>query len=116
MNELKIKYTEQGNILIASFTGSDRINAVLADSIKNSFLSRISTSKIKLIVDLKGINFIDSSGFSLLLAAMKTVNQNSGTFKICNISSKSMELFKILQLQNVFDLFTEMNDCIGSFS
>ncbi|MCK4465961.1 MAG: STAS domain-containing protein, partial [Bacteroidales bacterium] len=70
----------------------------------------------KLILNLKGINYVDSSGFGVFLSIMKTANNNYGYFKLCNIASEVMELFKLLQLHNIFEIYEDLNDCVKSFS
>jgi anti-sigma B factor antagonist len=81
------------------------------------FLNNIfNKPNTKLILNLQGISFIDSSGFGVFLSVMKTANINYGQFKICNINKEVMELFKLLQLHNVFEIYSNLDDCIKSFS
>jgi anti-anti-sigma regulatory factor len=46
---------------------------------------------------------------------MKTANNNYGFFKICNIHADVMDLFKLLKLHNVFEIYNTMDDCVNSF-
>ena len=70
---------------------------------------------MNLAFDLRGISFIDSSGFGVFLSALKASSNNYGQFKICNASEEVMELFKLLQLHHVFEIYDELNACIESF-
>ena len=103
------------NINVVTFNGVTRFNALITESVKlelNSFFNKPGT---RLILDLDGINFIDSTGFGVFLSVMKTANNSHGQFKICNIASEVMELFKLLQLHNVFEIYGNRNDCLKSF-
>jgi anti-sigma B factor antagonist len=71
---------------------------------------------LNLVFDLKGITFIDSSGFGVLLSALKAASNNYGQFKICNVNSDVMELFKLLQLHHVFEIYDELDACLKSFN
>ena len=103
------------NINVVTFNGVTRFNALITESVKLELNSFFSKPGSRLILDLDGINFIDSSGFGVFLSVMKTANNSHGQFKICNITSEVMELFKLLQLHNVFEIYGNRDDCLKSF-
>ena len=103
------------NVNVVSFQNTDRFNALIAEPVKEELLEFFNKPNAKLAIDLEGVNFIDSSGFGVFLSAMKAANNNYGTLKICNVSEEVMELFKLLQLHNVFELFSSLDECITSF-
>lgn len=111
-----LKTTKINDITVVSFNNVDRFNALITEPVKEDLKSFFNKQNTKLILDLTGIKFIDSSGFGVFLSIMKTANNNKGVFKICNISTEVMELFKLLQLHNVFDIYNNLDDCIKSFS
>ena len=110
-----ITVDKKGDILIAKFTSEDRFNALITEPVKEMLLSYYATPDTKLVIDLEGIKFIDSSGFGVFLSLMKAANNSNGRFKICNIKPDVMELFQVLQLHNVFDIYNNVEECISSF-
>jgi len=54
--------------------------------------------------------------FGVFLSILKTANNNHGQFKLCNIEPEVMELFRLLQLHNVFEIHNNLEDCIKSFN
>jgi len=110
---LKIENTN--GITVVNFKDTDRFNALIAEPVKEQLKGLFHKPETKLILDLSGIKFIDSSGFGVFLSIMKTAANNNGKFKICNISSEVMELFKLLQLHNVFEIHDSRKGCIDSF-
>ncbi len=110
-----LKTEKINDILVISFDNVNRFNALITEPVKEDLKSFYNKPNTKLVLNLDGINFIDSSGFGVFLSIMKTANNSNGQFKICNISPEVMELFKLLQLHNVFDIYSNLNDCIGSF-
>ncbi len=54
-------------------------------------------------------------GFGVFLSALKAASNNYGQFKICNVSPEVMELFKLLQLHHVFEIYDELDACLESF-
>jgi anti-sigma B factor antagonist len=89
---------------ICSFDQTSKLNAVNSEEVKAEINRHFEKSGTKLILDLGNIDFIDSSGFGVLLSVMKNAKNNSGTFAICCIKPNVMALFKLLQLHNVFHL------------
>jgi anti-sigma B factor antagonist len=102
-------------IIVATFDNVNRFNALIADPVKEQLKSHFARPNTKLILNLEGIEFVDSTGFGVFLSIMKTANNNYGYFKICNISTEVMELFKLLQLHNVFEIYNTLEDCVKSF-
>lgn len=108
--------TETSNgIIIVSFDNVNRFNALIADPVKEQMKSFYVKPNTKLVLNMEGIDFVDSTGFGVFLSIMKTANNNYGFFKICNIAPGVMELFKLLQLHNVFEIYNTKEDCLKSF-
>lgn len=104
------------NVIVVKFNNIDRFNALIVEPVKEQLKSYFNKPDTRLALNLEGVKFIDSSGFGVFLSIMKTANNNHGQFKICNIRPEVMELFKLLQLHNVFDLCGSLDDCIESFN
>ena len=104
------------DILVVSLKDSQRFNALIAEPVKVQLLEYLTKPNTNLVFDLQGISFIDSSGFGVFLSIMKAANNNSGQFKICNVNSDVMELFKLLQLHHVFEIYDELDPCLKSFN
>ena len=103
------------DIIVVRFNNVNRFNALIAEPVKEQLKDYFNKPKTKLILNLESIDFIDSTGFGVFLSIMKTANNNYGFFKICNINPEVMELFKLLQLHNVFEIYGTLEDCVKSF-
>ena len=110
-----LKTETVNGVIVVRFDNVNRFNALIADQVKEQLKGYFSKSNTKLILNLEGIDFVDSTGFGVFLSVMKTANNNYGFFKICNITTEVMELFKLLQLHNVFEIYSTLEDCIKSF-
>ena len=58
----------------------------------------------ELIVDLEGVEVIDSTGLSLLIGAHLSVTRAGGSLKVVNCNKEILELFKSMRLQRHFSL------------
>jgi len=110
-----LKTEKINNITIVKFNNIDRFNALIVEPVKEQLKSFFNKPDTKLVLNLEGVKFIDSSGFGVFLSIMKTANNSHGQFKICTISREVMELFKLLQLHNVFELYETQEECVKSF-
>ncbi|MCF8391434.1 MAG: STAS domain-containing protein [Bacteroidales bacterium] len=111
-----LKTEKKDGIYIISFEETNRFNALTTESVKAEVKALYNSPNTRLVLNLKGISFIDSSGFGVFLSIMKTANNNYGFFKISNISEEVMELFKLLQLHNVFEIYNNVDDALKSFN
>ena len=110
-----IKTDIVNGIIIASLPEVSRFNALNSEPVKEELKSLFTAPNTKLIFDLQGVAFIDSSGFGVFLSIMKTANNSYGYFKICNICEEVMEIFKLLQLHNIFEIYKTREDALNSF-
>lgn len=104
------------NVIVVKFNNIDRFNALIVEPVKEQLKSFYNKPDTRLALNLDGVRFVDSSGFGVFLSILKTANSSQGQFKIFNIRSEVMELFKLLQLHNVFDLYDSQEECINSFN
>ncbi|MBN2275372.1 MAG: STAS domain-containing protein [Bacteroidales bacterium] len=111
-----LKTDKINNVVIVKFDNIDRFNALITEPVKEELKSLFNKPDTRLILNLEGIRFIDSSGFGVFLSILKTANNNHGQFKLCNIEAEVMELFRLLQLHNVFEIYNNLDDCINSFN
>jgi anti-sigma B factor antagonist len=111
-----LKTDKINNVVIVRFDNIDRFNALITEPVKEDLKSLFNKPDTRLILNLVGIRFIDSSGFGVFLSILKTANNNHGQFKLCNIEPEVMELFRLLQLHNVFEIHNNLDDCIKSFA
>lgn len=110
-----LKIEKINNITVVRFDNIDRFNALISEPVKEDLKSFYNNPGTRLILNLEGIKYIDSSGFGVFLSILKTASNNNGSFRICGMNPEVMELFKLLQLHNVFTLYESLDECLNSF-
>ncbi|HQM68777.1 MAG TPA: STAS domain-containing protein, partial [Bacteroidales bacterium] len=73
-----INIEKRNKVDIISFN-VDKINALIADELKNEIIRVLDNSSPKVILDLKGVQYIDSTGFGCFLSVHKTARNNFGS-------------------------------------
>ena len=109
-----INIEKRDKIDIVSFS-VNKINALITDEIREEINKLSGTFNSKIIIDLNGVEYIDSSGFSCFLSIMRSVRNNYGIIKFANPDPGVLELFKLLHLNTVFQIFDDIDTCIRSF-
>ncbi len=105
----------ENNIDHVSFNNLDKFDVLVAEDIRAELNKLFEVPNTKVIIDLKGVKYVDSSGFGCFLNTMKAARNNYGTLKICNIEPDVLSLFRSLQLHTVLDLQDDLASCINSF-
>jgi anti-sigma B factor antagonist len=67
------------------------------------------------VLNLKGVDYIDSSGLGTLVAAHSTLNKAGGGLALMNLSKRSAELLILTKLATVFRIFDDEKSAIDSF-
>lgn len=106
---------KQDGVIIASFANTDRFDIRLSPSVKETLCLIISKPNTKLILDLKDILFIDSTGFGVMLTVVRTSEEKHNAFRICNVSTDVMELVEIMKLDEKLNIYTDVEEAIKSF-
>ena len=109
-----INIEKRDKIDIISFS-VNKINALIIDDIRDGILKVFDNSNSKVIIDLSGVDYVDSSGFGCFLSAMKAARNNYSVLKFANPEPKVIELFELLHLQTVFQIYPDMESCLRSF-
>ena len=105
----------ENNIDQVTFNKLEKFNALIADDISTELKKLFEAPNSRVIIDLEGIKYIDSSGFGCFLTTMKAARNNYGTLKLCNLIPEVESLFRSLQLHTVFELYDDLETCITSF-
>ncbi len=101
---------EENEKLIVSFSECDRIDTTNLKLIKeqlNPIVLDISANKQKeFIFDFNNINFIDSSGLSMIINIYKKLSQNENSLHVINANELISNIFNITKLNTFVNIST----------
>lgn len=87
-----------------SFSNLSKFNILVSKEIEKELSELASRPESNLTLNFSGIKFIDSSGFETLLNVYNTSKINNSDFKLVNLSEELVELVKLVELDQVFQL------------
>ena len=94
-------------------------SGILDGTQAHQFRSQVSEavdagSKI-ILVDLKDVTFMDSSGLAALVLALKTVRSVDGKFCVCSVNDQVKMLFELTSMTRVFEIFESPEEFAKTF-
>ncbi|TCL64210.1 SpoIIAA-like anti-anti-sigma regulatory factor [Hydrogenispora ethanolica] len=68
-----------------------------------------------LILDLKKVNFIDSSGLGVILGRFKRLSQQGGKLSAINVSPPIRRIFELSGLLKIMDIYENRQQALDRF-
>ncbi len=75
----------------------------------------IDRGRTKILIDLGGVAYIDSSGVGMLAYQLKTVKQHGGDMKLLHLNRRAETLLGMMKLLIVFESFQDEAAAVRSF-
>ena len=76
----------------------------------------IARDRLKVVVNLKDVNYIDSCGIGVLIAKLVSLRNKGGDLKLVHLSPRSYRVLEICKLEEVFECYESENAAVASFS
>ncbi|MCF7944604.1 MAG: STAS domain-containing protein [Spirochaetia bacterium] len=109
-----MKAEKNGDIMIISFETTS-LNAGNVKDFKANIQPYLDSEKF-IILDLRNLTFIDSSGLGSFLSCLKALNQKGGDLKICNVTKSVRILFEMVRMHQVIDTYDSREEAVQAFS
>ena len=104
--------TEKKSTFSVVTVQEERIDAHNSDEFKENLLRMIENGENRIIVELKGVRFIDSSGLGALLSANKHILIKSGRLALVGIQKQVLAMFELTRLNRVFEIYADLNEAL----
>lgn len=102
-----------GNAVIVSLPGDD-LDSNNSPEFKRDITTLIE-SKNKVVLDMRSIRFIDSSGCGALLTCVRKLKAKDGDLKLFGLSEQVRSLFKLIRLDQIIEVFQSKEDAVKAF-
>ena len=113
-SRLTIDERQSGDVTVLLLTGQ-----MLLDDGDLAFRKRIhdliDRGFTKVVLDLGGVTYIDSSGVGMLVAKLKTLKAKGGDMKLLNLNRRAESLLGMLKLLILFETFQDEAAAVRSF-
>src|SRR5919206_1429816 len=104
MAELNIRERQAGDVTILDLEGKITIGEGSV-SLRSAIRRLIEEGKKKILLNLAGVSYVDSSGIGELVSSYTTINREGGQLKLLKLTQKIKDLLTITKLLTVFDVY-----------
>jgi anti-sigma B factor antagonist len=111
---MKIEQQTRGGVTVLSL--SDKIIGASDSALLNDKIHELVDSHAKKVVlDLSGVQWINSSGIGTLISGMTALHNAGGHLKLAAVPDKIKSILTITKLTTVLEIFPTVTDAITSF-
>ncbi|MBC8417807.1 MAG: STAS domain-containing protein [Pseudomonadota bacterium] len=92
-----------------------RLDASSAKDIKEKVNYLVKENRVRLVIDMGAVDFIDSSGLGSLVSALRSVNKLGGDIKISALKDQVRAIFELTRLHRIFGIYEDSDAAVKSF-
>ena len=111
---MNLKLENNNNVLVI-YVKEERLDAHNSGDLKAEMQRLFEDGKKNVLVDLKDVRFIDSSGLGVLVSGFKNAISHQGNLKLSSLQPQVKSMFELTRLHRVFEIFTTTAEAVENF-
>ena len=111
---MKISEKHVSDVVVLSLEGS-LMGGPEAVSLNEAVNRHLDEKSLKLVLNLKSVERVNSSGLGILIKALTTFKTNGGVLKLANVNPKVYNLLAITKLNTILDSYDSVEAAVKSF-
>jgi anti-sigma B factor antagonist len=112
---MQLKESIEGNIAVLTLKG-DFLGEPETTKVREKIHSLVSDHVKHVIIDMGGVNYMNSSGLGTLISLLTTMRNAGGDVRLARVGEKVKNLFIITQLVKVFDTYETVERAQASYT
>jgi anti-sigma B factor antagonist len=84
-------------------------------ALHKSIRSLVEDGKTQILLNLRGVTYIDSSGLGELVSSQVTISNMGGEIKLAHLTERLRELMTITKVLSVFEVYDDEPKALASF-
>ena len=94
---------------------SGRLDVTGAPALKDAITEAVKNGKPRLVIDLEGVSFVDSTGLGSVIAALKLVRTSKGDLRLAAPNQQVRVVLELTTLDRVFPYFATVEEALTDF-
>lgn len=111
---LDIQQREREGIVILDMKGRLIVGEATA-RLRGVVTDNLSAGRKDFILEMREVDFIDSSGLGGMVICFTAVQKQGGKMKLVNLTKRNIELLVLTKLTTVFETFDDEQEAVNSF-
>lgn len=112
--DLSVTAVDDGEVTVITVGGE--IDVYTAPVLRDQLDRQIAAGRHELVLDLRGVSFMDSTGLGVLVGRLKLIRLQGGSLRLVCSSERILKVFSITGLDKVFQIFDSVEEASGSVS
>lgn len=108
-----VKDRKVGEITVLTVDGEINFNS--SPDFRKAFLKVLESKAQRVVVNLAGVAYVDSSGLATLVEAHQKIKNSGGRLRLANLTGKVKSLFEITKLEKLFEIFPTEDEALKTF-
>jgi anti-sigma B factor antagonist len=109
--ELSVVTRREGVHTVISVTGE--IDVYTAPTLREQLNEVVASGQHHLVVDMAGVDFLDSTGLGVLVGGLKRVRSHNGGLQLVCDQEKILKVFRITGLTKVFPIHPTLEQALA---
>jgi anti-sigma B factor antagonist len=109
---MKFKTTQQGTVTVIQVQGN-MMGGPDAGALIEKLHTAVAAGRARIVLDLSGVEFMNSSGLSILIGGAGLMKNAKGKLVLACASTKIASLFKITKLGPLFDQYATVEEAVA---
>lgn len=89
---------------VAVIALSGEVDVYTSPRVKQEIVDLLNGGTTKLVVDLSGVEYLDSTGLGVLIGGLKRARERDGDLKLLCDNPRILRIFEITGLTKIFDI------------
>lgn len=112
MQPFHIESISAGDCAVLRVAGE--IDVYTAPELRQRVIHLVGNGTLHIIADLRGVDFLDSTGLGALVGSLKRLRMRGGSLKLVTSGGRILQIFRITGLTHVFALHSSVSDAIAA--
>jgi len=112
--ELTVTSRQEGVRTVITVNGE--IDVYTAPSLRERLNDLVASGQYDLVVDMAGVEFLDSTGLGVLVGGLKRVRSHDGALRLVCDQEKILKVFRITGLTKVFPIHATLEEALAADS
>ena len=108
--DLTLSTRELGERTVVTIGGE--IDVYTAPTLRDAISDLVARGAHDLVVDMTGVDFLDSTGLGVLVGGLKKVRAHNGSLELVCHQDRLLKIFRITGLAKVFVIHDRLDDLV----
>ena len=93
-----------------------RVDSSTAPEMETALKKLVEANKIRIVLDLKGVEYMSSAGLRAMVSTLKAVKRVNGDLRLACPSPRVEEVLRLAGLTSIFSIFDSRDAAAASFA